>query len=362
MDSISLNRFNALLLFFILLVVALYFGRLFLVPFTFGTLLAMLLVPVCRWLEKHHINRVPAVFISLFLVLLFIIGLFAIISAQIVNFSNELPQMQQRLGETLNTLQKWVEQQLGVEPQKQIQLLKKAASNLFKSANSQATALVSGVVGGFTNFAIVVIYVFFLLWKREKYESFVLQLTEKEHHSQVKDTLYEITKVASEYLGGRLLSMAMLAVIYVVGFSIIGLKNAVLLGLIAVIPTIIPYVGPLIGAFFPLVMALTSGDTGAFVPVVLVLVAAQAMDNYFIEPFVLGSNLSLSPFMTIVSIVIGELIWGVAGMILFIPLFAIIKIVCDHIPVLQPYGFLLGEDDDGKPAWIDKIKKLLKKK
>ncbi|MDQ3290993.1 MAG: AI-2E family transporter [Bacteroidota bacterium] len=362
MDSISLNRFNALLLFFILLVIALYFGRMFLVPVTFGALMAMLLLPVCRWLEKHKLSRVPSVFISLFLVLLFILGIFAIISAQIVSFSNDLPQMQGRLEEALNTLQQWVHRQFGMEPQKQIQVLKKGASNLFKSANSQATGFISGFVGGLTNFVIVLIYVFFLLWKREKYEEFVLQLTEKQHHAQVKDTLYKITKVASEYLGGRLISMGILAAIYVIGFSVVGLKNAVLLGLIAVIPTIIPYVGPLIGAFFPLAMALTSGDTGSFLPVLLVLVAAQAIDNYFIEPFVLGSNLSLSPFMTIVSIIVGELLWGVAGMILFIPLFAIIKIVCDHIPVLQPYGFLLGDEDGGQPAWIDKIKNLFKKK
>ena len=362
MNNISLNRFNSILLLFILIVIIFYYGRPFLIPFAFGSLLAMLLLPVCHWLERHGVNRTLAVFLSIFLILVFVAGMFAIISAQIVSFTNDLPQMQNRMQQTLDSVQQWVHNQFGMAPQKQITLLKKGITRIIKSANTQIKGMITGFVGGLTTFAIVLVYVFFLLWKREKYQNFVLQLTQKENHPQVKETLYRITKVASEYLGGRLISMAMLAVFYIIGFSIVGLKNAVLLGLIAVIPTLIPYVGPLIGAFFPLAMALTSGDTGAVLPVFIVLVLAQAIDNYFIEPFVLGSNLDLSPFMTIISIIIGELLWGVAGMVLFIPLFAIVKIICDHIPVLHPYAYLLGEDDNGEPGWIDKMRGWFKKK
>jgi predicted PurR-regulated permease PerM len=78
---------------------------------------------------------------------------------------------------------------------------------------------------------------------------------------------------------------------------------------------------------------------------------------------VLGANLDLSPFVTIVSIVVGELLWGIAGMILFIPLVAVLKIFLDHIPNLHPYAFLLGEEGEGNngPGWLDKIKSWFKK-
>lgn len=362
MDNISLNRFNSILLLFILIVIVFYFGKPFLIPVAFGSMLAMLLLPVCNWLERQGIKRTLAVLLSIMLILLFTAGMFAIISAQIISFSNDLPQMQDRMQQSIDNVQQWVHNQFGVAPQKQIAILKQTITRIFKSANSQVKGLITGLVGSLASFAIVLVYVFFLLWKREKYENFVLKLTQQENHEQVKETLHKITKVATEYLGGRLVSMALLAVFYMIGFSVVGLKNAVLLGLIAVIPTLIPYVGPIIGAFFPLAMALTSGDNGSVLPVFMVLAIAQALDNYFIEPFVLGSNLSLSPFMTIVSIIIGELLWGVAGMVLFIPLFAIVKIICDHVPVLHPYAYLLGEEDEGKSGFIDKMREWFRKK
>ena len=357
MKSISIYRASAILLFGILLIVALYYGRTFLIPFSFGILLAMLMVPLCRKLESWGFSRIPAILVCLFLLILLVAGAVLVISTQLGNFLNDLPQIQKKVQQLIDTVQQWVQSQFGVSPQKQIEFVKKGVGQAGSSTSKFIKSFIMATIGSFGTFGLVLIYMFFLLWKREKYEEFFLKLTNPVNHPEVKETLYQITKVSSEYLGGRLISMAALAIIYIIGFSIIGLKNAFLLALIAVIPTIIPYLGPLIGGFFPLAMALTSGSSGMFLSVVIVLVIAQMIDNYFIEPFVLGSNLSLSPFITIVSIVIGELIWGIGGMILFIPLTAIAKIVFDHVPRLHPFAFLLGDDEEGEPGWMDGIKK-----
>lgn len=139
------------------------------------------------------------------------------------------------------------------------------------------------------------------------------------------------------------------------GCPIAGLENAVLVSLIAVIPTLIPYVGAFIGAAFPLATVLVSGSPDLFLPVAAVLIAAQVIDNNIIEPLVMGAKLNLSPIFTIVAIVLGELIWGIPGMILFEPLLAIIRIVCDHVPALHPYSFLLADEVE-EPEWIGKVK------
>ncbi len=355
MKAISIHKTKDVLQVVILAVVALYFGRSFLVPLAFGILLAMLLLPVCRKLEQWGVGRVGAVFLCILLILLFLLGVLAVISTQIASFAQDWPQVQTKLNELLDTVQQWIQSQFGVAPQRQIAMLKKGISSLAQSGGSSFTKLFSGLLGSLTSFLLVLVYLFFLLWRREKYEEFFLQLSDQENQSETRQTLEQITKVSSEYLGGRLLSMLALAILYTIGFSVIGLKNAVLLGVIAVIPTIIPYVGPFIGGFFPLAMALVSGSSGMVLPVLVVLFAAQLLDNYLIEPFVLGSNLNLSPLITIISIVIGELVWGVAGMILFIPLFAIVEIVLDHLPRMQPYAFLLG-DTEGEPKWMEKLK------
>lgn len=155
--------------------------------------------------------------------------------------------------------------------------------------------------------------------------------------------------------------MVFLALVYAVGFSIIGLKNALLLSVIAVLPTIVPYVGAYIGAAFPLAMALASGKAGMLLPAVVVIIVAQFIDNNIIEPVAMGSALHLNPFFTIIAVVLGELLWGVPGMILFEPLFAIIRIVCSHLPALQPHARLL-EDEHDESGLMSKVKNVFRRK
>ena len=194
------------------------------------------------------------------------------------------------------------------------------------------------------------------MWKREKYKEFILKLVSEQNRGRVSRELEEISKVSSQYLMGRLISMSFLAIIYMIGFSIVGLPNALLMALIAVLPTIVPYVGAFVGGFFPVIMALAGDESGVFFPVVGILIVAQVIDNNIIEPLVEGESLDLSPIFTIIALVIGELLWGVAGMILFMPLFAIIRIICSRIPELHPYSFLL-ENEMHEPKWVQAMKK-----
>ncbi|MGV3504557.1 MAG: AI-2E family transporter [Adhaeribacter sp.] len=356
MNGISINRVNAGLLLALLSALILYFGRLFLIPFAFGILLAMLLLPVSRKLESWGMGRVWSVWLCILLILVVLAAGVLVISAQLNNFLQDLPLIQKKIQQLMEQLQSWVQARLGMDPGRQISLVQKNIGQVGQATQQSIKTAFLGTLGGIGTTGLVLVYVFFLLWKREKYEIFFLRLSREENRPQVQDMLSKSTKVASEYLGGRLVSMLALALFYGIGFSVIGLKNAVLLALVAVIPTIIPYLGPVIGGFFPMAMALTSGEPGMVLSVLIVLVVAQAIDNYFIEPFVLGANLDLSPFVTIVSIIIGEMLWGIAGMILFIPMVAVLKIFFDHIPHLHPYAYLLGEEADSGPGWIDKIK------
>ena len=101
-------------------------------------------------------------------------------------------------------------------------MLKKGASSLSQSGSNFLTTFFSGFLGSLTSFALILVYIFFLLWKREKYEEFFLKLSRSENTPQAKETLSQITKVSFEYLGERLLSMVLLAILYCIGFSIIG--------------------------------------------------------------------------------------------------------------------------------------------
>ncbi|HEX8563863.1 MAG TPA: AI-2E family transporter [Flavobacterium sp.] len=361
MKSISLYRLNAVLLLFILSVVVLYYGKEFLVPLFFAILLAMLLLPVCNWLEKHGVGRIGSTLLGILIILLFIGGLVAIIAAQGVSLSEEMPKMQAKGQEFLQSAQQWVQTRYGIGQQEQQSYVQKGMSKMSQSGGNFFKSFLSGVMGFMTSFVLVLLYFFFLMWKREKYREFILKFVDRENRGKAGKELDQISHVAGMYLIGRLISMVFLAVFYMIGFSLVGLENGLLIALVAVIPTIIPYVGAFIGAFFPLAMALVGGSSDIILPIAGILIAAQIIDNNIIEPLVEGKSLDISPIFTIISIVIGELLWGIPGMILFMPMFAILKIVCDNIPSLHPYSFLL-ENEAGEAKWMKKVKGIFGKK
>ncbi len=361
MRNISLYRLNGILLLLISTMVILYYGKSFLVPLFFAILCGMLLLPVCNWLEKKGVSRIWSTLSGLLIILSLIGVLIGIVAAQGTSLAEDWPRMQQKAIEIGKDIQDYIQTEYGVSISEQDAYLQKGVDKVSKSGGGKLGGFFSGFLGILTGFVLVLLYFFFLMWKREKYEEFILKLVRDENRKEVKKELNQITKVASQYLVGRLISMAFLAVFYMIGFSIVGLPNGLLVALVAVIPTIIPYVGAFVGGFFPLAIAIIGGTPDMIWPVAAILIVAQVIDNNIIEPLAEGESLHISPIFTIVAIVLGEWLWGVAGMILFIPMFAILKIVCDHIPSLHPFSYLLNNELP-EPKWMKKIKNLFKKK
>jgi predicted PurR-regulated permease PerM len=356
MKSISIYRLNAILLFFILTTILLYYGKTFLVPLLFSILFAMLLLPVCRWLENKGVTRIWSTLIGIIIILAGITGLVAIIVGQGAALSEDLPQMQVKAQQLIEKTQQWIEGKYNVSPKEQAEYVKKTIGSISQSGSNFFKNALSGLFGMLIDLVLVLLYFFFIMWKREKYKEFLLKLVKDENREKVSGELKKISHVSGKYLVGRLISMAFLAIIYMIGFTIIGLPNGLLLALIAVLPTIVPYIGAYVGGFFPMAIALVTGTPEMVLPTFILLIAAQTIDNNIIEPLVEGEVMDISPIFTIIAIVLGELLWGIAGMVLFIPLFAIIKIVCDHIPSLHPYSFLLNNDVE-EPKWINTLKK-----
>jgi len=358
MRNFSLPRTNQILLLAVLSVAVLYFGRPFLVPLALAAVLAMLLTPLAGRLERWGLGKVASGLLCLLVLLLFIGGVLWIIGAQAANISEQLPQIQQKSKQLLEQLQQWIQHQFGVAPEQQIRFIEEQIGKVGQSANRYLTASLKQLSGLLSGFVLVLLYLFFLLWGRSKFREFFLRLAPEGQRGEMGQMLDEIRRVAGQYLSGRFISIIFLTVFYAVGFSLAGVKNALVLAFIGALPTLVPYVGAFVGAFFPLMMALVSGSSGQVVPTAAVILAAQIIDNNVVEPLVMGSRLNLSPIFTIVGVVVGELLWGIPGMILFEPLLAIVRIVCSHVKELHPYAFLL-EDEVPEPKWVEKLKRVV---
>lgn len=349
----SINwQVNQGLLFVILLVAVLYVGRGLLVPLVSAAFFAMLMAPVSGRMEKF-IKRPFAVVICILLLLASILGIIAIIIAEINSFTDDLPAIVATANDLLQSGQSFFHDHFGLEPQQQVAFANEQISALGKSAGSYLGSLLAGTTQVVGALVVTLLYTFLMLLYRERYEIFFTRLFGKGHPEKTKEIIDNITLVGQQYIKGRTLAALLLWLFYATCFTLIGLRNGILLGAIASLVSIIPLVGGVIGGLFPFFMSLTARPSdGLPLKIVVVVVLANALNTYVIEPMVVGGRLRLGALPMIAFIIIGGALWGIAGMILFIPLLAMAKILCNNIVDLKPFSYLVSDPDEGKTSVI----------
>lgn len=364
-QNISLEKVNRFLLCGVLITVVLYYAQKVLIPLTFSIFFAMLFTPLSNRMEKAGMKRVFSALISILIIMAVTLGISWLVYLQSKDLVRQFPEIEKRLEQFLKQAQAFVSEKLSIPQEKQDDLI----STQLKNGASQAGKMVKGLMTKITTVAggavIVLVLTFLFLYQREKYESFFVRVYRQVPPEEAKKAIKRVSEVAHYYLIGRVLSVIIFTVLFTLGFLIVGLKNAFLLALIAALLTIVPYVGSIIGGFFPAAVALVTGDSISIaVGAVAVVGIVQVVDNYFIEPYIIGGEVNISGLFTILIMFVGGLVWGIAGMILFIPMLGVVKVIFDTVPSLKPYGYLIGDQKDGKQVqhvWT-KLKKIFKKK
>lgn len=353
------RRANHYLFFIVLLIVVMYFGRAFLIPLFFAALLAMLMAPVCRRFESWGLNRAFSTIGCILILVIVIGGIGFVISTQFSTFAENITQIQSKGKELLQQAHSYIEEQIGMSPEEQKEVVKQQAEKSNQSGPGLPAKILKAITSALTGIVLALVITFLMIYNKEQFETFFLRLYDDKDKEKVKSVVGQITQVSQKYLTGRAMSVLIIATLYSIGLLIVGIKNAVLLAGIAALLTVIPYVGTVLGGLFPVLMALLTEDVQTALWAGVVMLAIQTIDNYFIEPNVVGGEVNLNALWSILSILAGGMIWGVAGMIVFLPLFGIIKIVCDHVQPLKPVGYLLGEPGGQKPS---RIREWLKEK
>lgn len=352
-------RLNQYLFFIILAIVILYFGKTILIPVALAALLAMLMAPVARYLEKKNFNRSLSSLCCTLILLLVMVGIVAVVASQFAAFREDVPKIKKKANTFVASMHGFIETKLGIDEKRQKEIAKEQAS----AASAKGGGMVGKIVGGITTtvgtLLLTLVYTFLMLYNREQFENFFLKLYKDEDRKKVREIVGEIATVSQKYLTGRVMSICIIAAMYSVGLSLVGIKNAILLAGVAALMTLIPYLGTVLGGLIPVLMALATEDS--IQPALWaggVLVFIQTMDNYFIEPNIVGGEVNLNALTSIFAVIAGGLLWGPAGMILFLPFAAIVKIICDRVEELKPIGYLVGEEERQQPSrirlWIEK--------
>ncbi|TWR30365.1 AI-2E family transporter [Mucilaginibacter pallidiroseus] len=362
MNTIYLNNTLKVLALFILTFVILFFGKAVLVPLTFGVVLAMLLLPVCRWLQRRGLNNGLASALSIVALVLLIAGVVALLQYQIAGLAEDLSKIEERVGELVAGLKDYVKQHFGISHREQQKMIKEQQSGGMEKAAGMVTTLASSLAGIAVDAILVLVYTFLFIYFRSHFKKFVLRLVDRENTGKAQVVLSEAGKVTQSYLGGLAMMIVMLWILYGIGFSIAGVKNAIFFAILCGVLELVPFAGNITGTSITVLMALAqTGNTNVVVGVIITYGCVQLFQTYVLEPLIVGDKLNINPLFTILIIVVGEAVWGIPGMILAVPLLGIFKIICDHCEPLKDYGFLIGPPKEKKGEEGNFFTRLFKK-
>lgn len=325
-----------------------------LAPLVTAVILSLMVLPLAHIMETR-IKRVYSSLINTFLLFLISVGLIALLSFQVKTFVDDWPKIKETMKPKIEQLKTFVLENTPVK-ESDINTSEEGGSSSLIGSGSNNGEMAVGVLGSIFGFAglylLTFVYIFFLLNYRRRFKIFLFRLFPDDKKEETNQILSESAKVVQQYLAGKSILILLLAIFYSIGLGISGVNNFILISFIAALFDLIPYVGNIVG--FAMAMAfgyVSSGETAVLIGIIITFTIAQFVQNYLFQPYIVGEKVDLHPFFTVLVVIVGNAVWGVIGMILSIPVMAVITIVFLHVPFLKPFGFLFSnkkvEDEEG---------------
>lgn len=317
-------------------------GKFILMPLAFATLLSMLLEPLSQLFERLKIGRIFSIILSMIVVFIALSGIFSLLSFQFVQFADQLPDANEKLRSLAEDLRTFFESTFGIAPEQQIDYLQRGLENIIDRSGDYAGSALGATTSVFTTLSILPIFVFFLMYYKNMYHTFLNKIWD-ESNEAINSITDSVQQVTQNYIVGLITVIGILGALNALGLWIIGLDHALFFAGFAAVLAIIPYIGVVLGSIPAVIYALLFADSLLMpVGVIGVFAIVQFLEGNFITPNIIGSKVSINPFMAFLALLVGGEVWGISGMILFVPFLGILRSIFDEIPGLQPYAYLLG--------------------
>jgi len=339
------------LLAILLMLLLLKIGSVVFIPLFFALLISVCLFPLTRKLENMRFPRGLAALTSMVLFLATAGSFIYFLIIQIIHFSQDFPQFQQRITLLLTDFQNFIAREYHINATEQIAYLNRSMSGILNGVANSISGLFASVLEVFVWTIFVLIYTYFMLYHRRLLYRFVTGLFRSETLSKVNEVITNTRAIINHYIIGLLLEMGIMTVVNCSVFAIMGVKYALFLGMLAAVLNIIPYLGIYTAVLICMLVTFANGTLGGAISVGAVLIVIHFLDANILMPRIVGSRVKMNALITILAVVIGNQVWGIAGMLLFIPLTAILKIIFEHVEGLAPWALLIGsEEKEDKPG------------
>ncbi|MBS1750410.1 MAG: AI-2E family transporter [Bacteroidetes bacterium] len=319
--------------------VLMYVGKLLFIPLLLGLLIAIVLYPICRWLEMHKWPRSLAIAACLFIVAVLFGALMVLLIWQIKLFGRDADALIKKLNEAIPQLQEWFSEK-GI-PMEKLEW----NGNISSSIGGFLSSFVSVIVDTVFMLFLTPVYTALFLFHRRLFVKFLQTILPSAFQPNLAQILHQIIHTYFNYIKGMILVYLIVGILNSIGLMALGVRHAILFGMLCAIMTIIPYAGIIVSALLPItVVWLDTSNIWYPVGVIALFSVVQYLEANVIFPRVVGVSLGVSTFAILVSIIAGGIVWGGAGMVLFIPAVAILKIVAENIPAMHTVNTLLGRN------------------
>ncbi|MDB5284158.1 MAG: family transporter [Bacteroidota bacterium] len=321
----------------------LFIGGTVILPLIFALFISILINPVVNFLVKRKVPRVIAIGLALLLTIIVLAGLMFFLSLQISMFSHTYPQLKAKFEETSGGALTWVSTKFNIDQEAINQWVNNTKDETAKALTGNMGKTLLSLGSAMVAIILVPVYIFLILFYKPLLLEFIRKLFKVEHHKDVADVLGSVNTIINSYLRGLLIEGAIVAVLNSIALLAIGVEYAILLGITGAILNVIPYIGGITAIVLPMVVAFVTKSLLSAVLVLGAYLLIQFIDNHYLIPYIVASKVKINALVCIVVVLIGDLLWGVPGMFLSIPLTALVKVIFDHIGPLKPWGFLLGD-------------------
>lgn len=314
-------------------------------PLLLAFFLSMLLLPVQRFLKRKRVPNSLSIIIPILFLLLVVAGLIWFFSAQVQILVDDFPQIKKNINIHLNTLSKWVSSFTHYSTKEQIAIISQQSDKLLNSTGAILGSVAGSVSGAFIFFGLLPIYIYLILAYKNLLLKFCIMWFSNEDLPKVKESIQQIESIIQSYLMGLLIQIAYITVLLGGILWIVGIKHALLIGVLFAILNLIPYIGALFGNILGVMLTVSSSqELWPVFTVLIVIAVVQFLDNNILMPRIVGSKVQINSLVAIVGIVIAGSLAGISGMFLALPIIAVLKIVFDRTEHFKQWGVVIGTE------------------
>lgn len=323
-----------------------YFGREVLIPLSFAVLISFVLHPVCAWLEKKGVGRLTAIIIAISILIILGLLLVALLVNQFLSFLNDWPSLQLKINQAFEDISRYLVDVFNVSREQQQDIVSRMSDQssgnlLVVIRNALSASAVSAVL-----VFLIPVYVVLILYYRHHWLNILYRLFPSEQPESLREILWLTIKTYYNFIKGMALVYLIVGILNSVGLLLLGIPHAFLFGFVASILTFIPYIGIIVGSLLPISMAWITYDSILYpVGIIAVFTFVQYLEANVIFPFAVSSRLNVNTLVMLIAIFVGGILWGMAGMILFVPFVGIAKLIADHNPKWKTLSMILGMEN-----------------